>query len=520
MKFSLTSECSISMLFYRSRGNAGFMTRVAYEYNTHHLLFFRQINVRSVIVSKNKIASIRILGTHRMARQRYIGLVFLVIVGLAIFSAPVMAANVTGNNPDADPFGGMVESALGTLLEQKGPVLKTLQQTAAAVKTIDTIEQGAKDIPLIGPELSNGIKSFRQWFMSGAIPQGGPAKGPVAGSGAPAAGSGSSSGTVGSSPIAGSPGGSGQGAMPGTGSPGSGSSPSPNPSPLTTPSSQGSIGGGCWDDNTCFQGDCVNDRCVPCGRWGQRACTQSTPACEQVSTIVGGFCRISSAECGQSGNPPCTKDRDEPFCYSGVYNAAAGICEDCGDYRQPCCRSTGNPCDYGVCTGGICDKTESTGGVGSTGTGTAVGTGSGSVAGGGIAGSLCTSPAFKLLSTLLMNDADAVNNGAVDPDHCYQTVAANLGDLSLCDTIKRGAPMTKCYLLIAERKGDSSICQQIPSTSDIQGYLPIDCLWAVAMKTKDPAVCKEMGEKSIGRMGIGEMSQKTCLSQIAGGGNI
>jgi len=461
-----------------------------------------------------------------MVNYRHIGLLVLILVSLTVLVAPVMAANENGKKPDADPFGGMVESALGTLLQQKGPVLKSLQQATAVIDTVNNLEQGAKSVPIIGQELSQGIKYFRQWFTSGSIPSGNPAKGPAAGSGGPAAGSGSSSGTGSSSASAGSSGSLRQGTGSGTtatGSSGVSGSGSTSSNPLASGAivssspSQGSIGAGCWDDNTCSQGDCVNSRCVPCGRWGQRACTQSTPACEQVSTIVNGFCRISSAECGQSGNPPCTKDRDEPFCYSGVYNAAAGICEDCGDYRQPCCHSTSDPCDYGVCTNGICDKKDSTGSAGSTGSGTSTGSGPGLT--GGIAGSICTSPVFKIGSMLLLSDSDAVKNGKVDPDHCYQAVAGYLGDTSLCNSIQRGAPMTKCYLLIAEKTGDSSICQQIPPTTDIQGYLPIDCQWSVAMKTKDPAVCKEMGEKKISRMFVGEMSQKTCLEKVAGGGS-
>jgi hypothetical protein len=199
-----------------------------------------------------------------------------------------------------------------------------------------------------------------------------------------------------------------------------------------------------------------------------------------------------------------------------VYNAVAGICEECGDYRQPCCHSTGDPCDYGVCTNGICDKTASAGSAGSTGSGTSSGSGPGFI--GGVAGSICYSPVFKIGSTLFAADADSVKNGKVDPDHCFQAVAGYISDTSLCTSIQRGAPMTKCYLLIAERTGDSSICKQMPSTSDVQGYLPIDCQWAVAMKTKDPADCKEIGEKKLSRMFGDDMSQKNCLAKIAGGG--
>jgi hypothetical protein len=121
-------------------------------------------------------------------------------------------------------------------------------------------------------------------------------------------------------------------------------------------------------------------------------------------------------------------------------------------------------------------------------------------------GSVCTSPAAR-----------ALESSGLDQDHCYQQVAVNAGDLTLCNEIKRGAPMTKCYLLIAVKYGDSSICNQIPSTSDPQAYLPIDCLWEVALKTNDPAVCAEMGTTKISRMFIGEISQETCTAKVGGG---
>ena len=77
--------------------------------------------------------------------------------------------------------------------------------------------------------------------------------------------------------------------------------------------------------------------------------------------------------------------------------------------------------------------------------------------------------------------------------------------------------MTKCYLLIAAKENDYSICNQMPATSDPQGYLKIDCLWEVGTKNNNVAACMAMGNQSIGRMFIGEMNQKTCLAKMSGG---
>ena len=123
-------------------------------------------------------------------------------------------------------------------------------------------------------------------------------------------------------------------------------------------------------------------------------------------------------------------------------------------------------------------------------------------------GSVCTSPAAKILRP-----------AGLDQDHCYQQVAVNAGDLSLCDKIKRGAPMTKCFMLIAAKQNDPALCNQIPTTSDPQAYLKIDCLWEVATVNNNPAACQAMGTQKLSRMFIGEMSQQTCLARLAKGGS-
>ena len=123
-------------------------------------------------------------------------------------------------------------------------------------------------------------------------------------------------------------------------------------------------------------------------------------------------------------------------------------------------------------------------------------------------GSVCTSPAARLLKP-----------AGLDQDHCYQQVAVNTGNLPLCDKIRRGAPMTKCYMLIAAKQNDPALCSQIPTTSDPQAYLKIDCLWEVATVNNNPAACKAMGTSKISRMFMGEMSQQTCLARLAGGGS-
>jgi hypothetical protein len=104
-----------------------------------------------------------------------------------------------------------------------------------------------------------------------------------------------------------------------------------------------------------------------------------------------------------------------------------------------------------------------------------------------------------------------------DRDHCYQAVAAEMGDTALCYTIKRGAPETKCFVMIAGNKNDPAICDTMPSTSDPQGYLKTDCLWEVAIRNDNQAACNAMGSKKISRMFIGEMSRQTCLARLASG---
>jgi hypothetical protein len=126
----------------------------------------------------------------------------------------------------------------------------------------------------------------------------------------------------------------------------------------------------------------------------------------------------------------------------------------------------------------------------------------------------CSSPAWKLVYMFVSNPGEAF-----DPDHCIQFIAVQTRDISQCPNIKRGAPKTKCYLLIAAKKNDPAICNQIPSTSDPQAYLKIDCLWEVATVNNNQAACTAMGSQKISRMIIGEMSKKTCLQRLASGGS-
>jgi hypothetical protein len=77
--------------------------------------------------------------------------------------------------------------------------------------------------------------------------------------------------------------------------------------------------------------------------------------------------------------------------------------------------------------------------------------------------------------------------------------------------------MTKCFVLIASKKNDPAICSTVPSTSDPQAYLKIDCLWEVAIRNNNQAACTAMGSQTISRMVIGEMSRKTCLARLASG---
>jgi hypothetical protein len=124
----------------------------------------------------------------------------------------------------------------------------------------------------------------------------------------------------------------------------------------------------------------------------------------------------------------------------------------------------------------------------------------------------CSSPGWKLVYMYVSNPGEEFN-----ADHCIQFFAVQAGDTTQCAEINRGAPRTKCYCLIASKKNDPSICDEVPSTSDPQAYLKIDCLWEVAIKNNNQAACEAMGSKKISRMFIGEMSQQTCLARLASG---
>jgi hypothetical protein len=265
----------------------------------------------------------------------------------SIMVHPVLAADQKNNTMDKGiDIDKMIGAGLDLLGQKQGPGIKALVQANRAINAIE-------NIPLFGKDAANWLRGLAVSIPSGQPATGNPAGGPGAAPSQAAAQK--CTGTTCPVPP------SGQSAS----TPPSGLVPLQPPAlplPATqhqTPS-QGSIGGACWDDGTCWQGECSGTTCEPCGRWGQRACSKA-PRCEQKSEIVNGFCRIQSGECGHVGNPPCTEDRDEPFCYSGNYNDDGGICEDCGDYNQRCCPSSAYPCDYGECLGGICRNPDTTG---------------------------------------------------------------------------------------------------------------------------------------------------------------
>jgi hypothetical protein len=124
----------------------------------------------------------------------------------------------------------------------------------------------------------------------------------------------------------------------------------------------------------------------------------------------------------------------------------------------------------------------------------------------------CSSPAWKLIFTYVTNPGEEFN-----ADHCIQFFAVQAGDTSQCADIKRGAPKTKCFVMIAGNKNDPAICNKIPTTSDPQAYLKVDCLWEVAIKNNNQAACNAMGSQKISRMFVGEMSKQTCLARLASG---
>ena len=124
----------------------------------------------------------------------------------------------------------------------------------------------------------------------------------------------------------------------------------------------------------------------------------------------------------------------------------------------------------------------------------------------------CSSPGWKLVYRFVSNPGEEFN-----ADHCIQFFAVQVGDISQCADIKRGAPKTKCYCLIASKKNDPSVCSKVPSTSDPQAYLKVDCLWEVAIKNNNQDACNAMGSQKISRMVVGEMSKQTCLARLASG---
>jgi hypothetical protein len=135
------------------------------------------------------------------------------------------------------------------------------------------------------------------------------------------------------------------------------------------------------------------------------------------------------------------------------------------------------------------------------------------------AGSVCSSPAFKLASKIVARDADAgEGGGGIDTDHCYQAIAVNLGDTSLCQNINRPAPRSKCYLLIAERQGSTDACFLMPEVLEsMDSYAQIECIQSVAIKTGNSRFCDEMGIRNLSRMFTGEVSKTACYQRVASG---
>jgi len=135
------------------------------------------------------------------------------------------------------------------------------------------------------------------------------------------------------------------------------------------------------------------------------------------------------------------------------------------------------------------------------------------------AGSVCESPAFKLASKVVARDADAgEGRGGIDPDHCYQAIAVNLGDTSLCQNINRAAPRSKCYLLIAEKQGSTDACYLMAEPLEsMDSYAQIECIQTVALKTHNSQICDEMGDRKISRMFIGLTNTSTCYQRVASG---
>ena len=135
------------------------------------------------------------------------------------------------------------------------------------------------------------------------------------------------------------------------------------------------------------------------------------------------------------------------------------------------------------------------------------------------AGSICDSPAFKLASKFIARDTDSGEGGGIDPDHCYQAIAVNLGDTTLCGNIRRPAPKSKCYMLIAEKQMSTDACHLMPEPMEsMDSYSQIECIQSVAIRTGNSQFCDEMGNRKISRMLIGMTNRSMCYQRVARAG--
>ncbi|MEA3255439.1 MAG: hypothetical protein U9Q22_06355 [Candidatus Altiarchaeota archaeon] len=80
-------------------------------------------------------------------------------------------------------------------------------------------------------------------------------------------------------------------------------------------------------------------------------------------------------------------------------------------------------------------------------------------------------------------------------DHCYKDAALRKNDPSLCEKIKYNPPQTKCYMELAEKLGRARLCHRMNPT-DPSAYTQTQCMYQVAVKTKDAGVCDMIGSKS------------------------
>jgi len=129
----------------------------------------------------------------------------------------------------------------------------------------------------------------------------------------------------------------------------------------------------------------------------------------------------------------------------------------------------------------------------------------------------------KPLGLLEEKACDAMDPSTVDKslsrDHCYQGAALKQSKPSLCAKIKSPGPKTKCYMLLAEKLSQLNLCNQLEMYPEAYSgaYSRIECWYKVAIKTKNPSTCNQIGTHKLNSFTV-EIDIDTCHMKVAGCG--